>query len=80
MSDFASHIPAVKTQEDVKARLDSFSRTLCGPARTIGRIAARKLFHGRGNHSEVHLSEYELAAVIAASIETYVQVKAKKGK
>lgn len=34
-----------------------------------GMIVARKLFEKRGNHSEAHLTELELAALIALGFE-----------
>lgn len=37
-------------------------------AQVYGKTAARKFFRERGNHSEVHLSEPELAAMLTASI------------
>jgi hypothetical protein len=36
---------------------------------TIGRHLARELFDARGNHSEVHLSEVELAALLTLAVE-----------
>jgi hypothetical protein len=36
---------------------------------TIGRYLARELFAARGNHSEVHLSEAELVALLALAVE-----------
>lgn len=36
---------------------------------TMGARLARKLFDRRGNHSEMHLSEVELATIIDAAIE-----------
>lgn len=35
----------------------------------IGKKLARKLFERRGNHSEMHLSEAELAEIIQAAVE-----------
>ena len=35
----------------------------------IGKVLARRLFHKRGNHSEVHLTEAELAAMLALAAE-----------
>jgi hypothetical protein len=35
----------------------------------VGRAVARSIFESRGNHSEAHLSETELATIIATSIE-----------
>lgn len=32
---------------------------------------ARKIFESRGNHSEVHLSEGELAAIVEKAVELY---------
>ena len=41
-----------------------------GLALNIARSLARKVFQSRGNHSEVHLSEAELAAMLAVAAET----------
>lgn len=35
----------------------------------VGRAVARRLFESRGNNSEVHISEIELAIIIAMSID-----------
>ena len=37
----------------------------------IGRTVARMLFAKRGNHSEAHLDEAELAALVAIGVDTY---------
>lgn len=34
--------------------------------------AARAIFAARGNHSEMHLSEEELASIIAACMEKFI--------
>lgn len=36
----------------------------------IADAVARKVFNKRGNHSEAHISELELAAIINAALET----------
>ncbi len=38
-------------------------------AEKVGAAVARRLFESRGNHSEAHLSEIELATLIAVSID-----------
>lgn len=43
-----------------------------------GILFARKVFAKRGNHSEVHLSEAELAALIAVAAEHIAQAVIKK--
>lgn len=35
----------------------------------LARVMARQLFKRRGNHSEVHLSEAEVTALLALAIE-----------
>ena len=40
-------------------------------ALTIGRKLARKVFETRGNHSETHLSEVELAALLAYAVQLH---------
>lgn len=42
-------------------------------AERLGRLVARKLFEARGNHSEAHLSEAELAQVCALAAEVMRQ-------
>lgn len=37
--------------------------------KTLGTRISRKLFENRGNHSEMHLSEAELAQIIDVAIE-----------
>jgi hypothetical protein len=37
----------------------------------IAEVVARKVFAKRGNHSEAHISELELAAIINAALVTY---------
>ena len=37
----------------------------------VGTTLARQLFERRGNHSETHLSEAELAALLALAVERY---------
>lgn len=37
-------------------------------AKDIGKAAARVVFRKRGNHSEAHLTEPELAAIIEAAV------------
>lgn len=49
--------------------LDSLAKSLRPQARSIGEMTARTLFEGRGNRSEAHLTEYELAAAIATGVE-----------
>lgn len=44
----------------------------------IGRAVARCMFDRRGNHSEAHISENELAAIIAEAIKLY-ETKTKGG-
>lgn len=34
----------------------------------IGRPIARRVFAGRGNHAEIHLSEEELSAIIGLAV------------
>ena len=36
----------------------------------FGRVAARKVFRKRGNHTEAHLGEEELGAMLAVAFET----------
>jgi site-specific recombinase len=36
-------------------------------AANIGKLLARKIFEGRGNHSEAHITEKELAAMFEAA-------------
>lgn len=36
---------------------------------TVGQQLARQMFHKRGNHSEIHLSELELAAGLALAAQ-----------
>lgn len=59
--------------------LDKNSATLSATARKTGETLARKLFAARGNHSEAHLSEYELALACAAAAEIAVLMTAKAG-
>ena len=40
---------------------------------TYGERVARVLFDARGNHSEIHLSEAELAAIIDAAADKGVE-------
>lgn len=40
---------------------------------TIGQLLARRLFERKGNHSEIHLSEIELAAAIDGGIELAIK-------
>jgi hypothetical protein len=47
-------------------------------AKGTGELLARKLFKKRGNHTEVHLSEYELALAIAAGAEVALQTMINK--
>jgi hypothetical protein len=35
----------------------------------VGIAVARRIFEARGNHSEIHLSEMELATIVAMSID-----------
>lgn len=43
-------------------------------AQRIGENLARKLFEKRGNHSEAHLTERELALAIATGAEAAIKV------
>jgi hypothetical protein len=47
-------------------------------AKSTGELLARKLFNKRGNHTEAHLSEYELALAIAAGVEVALQTMINK--
>lgn len=47
--------------------------SLTNLARRSGEITARKLFEARGNNSEVHLSELELALVAATAAEVAIK-------
>lgn len=46
-------------------------------AQEIGALIARKLFHARGNKSEVHLNEVEVAT--ACKVAVLVYIAAAKG-
>ena len=48
---------------------------LSDTSRKVGEVVARKLFQARGNHSEIHLNEFELAATVAAGIETALALR-----
>lgn len=41
-------------------------------AQKLGAMVARKMFESRGNHSEIHLSERELALVAATAAQTAI--------
>jgi len=58
--------------------LDANSTALSLASRRAGEACARKLFNARGNHSEVHLNEYELALACAAAAEVAVQMATKE--
>jgi len=45
----------------------------------IGRTVARRIFKARGDHTEIHLSEGELAAVCAIAAEGAADQATKKG-
>ncbi len=45
------------------------ARCTRSPFRQVGRVTARKAFHDRGNHSEIHLTEVELAVTVAVGVE-----------
>lgn len=47
-------------------------------AARAGEIAARKLFEARGNHSEAHLNELELALVAAAAAHVALSQRPSK--
>lgn len=51
---------------------------LSGLAKQCGELAARKLFEGRGNNSEVHLSELELALAIATGAHVAMEITKKR--
>jgi len=57
--------------------LDSNKEALSHHARQVGEILARKLFAARGNHSEAHLNEYELALACATAAEIALQIAAQ---
>ena len=44
-------------------------------AQAIGKLVARRLFSTRGNHSEAHLSEVELAVAVATGVEVALQTE-----
>jgi hypothetical protein len=49
-------------------------------SRDIGKMVARHLFEKRGNHTEAHLSESELAAACAAaSLATIIRLEGRRG-
>lgn len=50
-----------KTQQAIDAEADAYLR--------IGLKIAREIFAQRGNHSEAHLSEGELAGICAAAAQ-----------
>lgn len=64
-------VAAARVQAKRAARMEAT------PA-NIGKAVARCLFDRRGNHSEAHLSEHELAAIIAEAIKLYA-TKTKGG-
>jgi hypothetical protein len=37
----------------------------------IGKRVARKVFEDRGNHSEAHIKEEELAAIVESAVRVY---------
>jgi hypothetical protein len=47
---------------------------------TIGMRLGRRLFQTRGNHSEVHLSEMELAALLALAAQAGIDLHTLTGK
>lgn len=49
--------------------LDPFADQLSPASRHVGETAARRLFARRGDHAEAHLTELELAAVVAAAVQ-----------
>ena len=58
------------------ARMTDTSRTSNEHAIDIGRELARRLFAKRGNHSEAHLSELDLAAICALAAERALAIPA----
>jgi hypothetical protein len=61
--------------EEIKAAL----KDVFGPAAArIGSATARRAFEPRGNHSEIHLSELELASWVAAGVDAYIQTREAK--
>lgn len=45
----------------------------------IAKGVARRMFAARGNHSEIHLKEMELAAIIAATVRVVEEDEAGMG-
>ena len=50
--------------------------SLSALAKQCGELVARQLFKARGNHSEVHLSELELALVAATACQVALKRRA----
>lgn len=49
--------------------LEDHEKILCRMARHSAELVARRLFVARGNPSEVHLNEYELALCVAVAVD-----------
>jgi hypothetical protein len=49
-------------------------------ASAAGRVAARAVFKARGNHSEVHLTEAELAAVCALAAHALLELAKREAR
>lgn len=57
-----------------KRLLDNHTQTLRPAARALGEKLARQLFAARGNKTEAHLNEYELALAIAAGAQVAIEI------
>lgn len=52
---------------------------MSAPATTPGAMLARRVFETRGNHSEAHLTEPELAALFDVAVEESVKIGRRAG-